>query len=391
MIANKQPNVVLISLDGVRADVAYSGKFPTLNQLCERGVVFKRVVSSSPLTPVSHASVFTGLFPPRHGVRHLFLEQIVDDVKTLPEILKEHGYATHAIVSCPGLNHWYGFNRGFDSYDDRVPPGADGKDALHTVDVQARGRSAKKAGEVAEKAAALLNELPPERFFLFLHFFDAHWPYEPPPPFATLCNGNLYEGEIAYIDQMLGQFLEDISRRGLWDNLLLIVMADHGEDLNGLYSNDHGGEKLGHPEEDGHGCLLYDATQLVPLIIHFPWQCGYQGQVESQVRLVDIAPTVLDWLQIDDGSDFDGVSLMPHVLGKGKDLVGYCETHYPRENPQTLAKHPDLHDLKAVRLRKAEAEFKVIWHLESDWVEIYDLQQDPLERVNLVKRSPADG
>lgn len=384
MNSTKKPHVILVSLDGVRVDVAYSGKFPTLNKLRQKGVTFKNVVAPAPLTPISHASIFTGLFPPRHGIRHLFLEQLVDDAQTLPQLLKAHGYNSHAIVSCPGLHHWYGFNRGFDSYDDQLPLGPDGKDALHTVDVQARGRAAKRASEVTEKGIKLLDELSKAPTFLFLHYFDAHWPYEPPEPFGSSFKDNPYEGEVAYMDQMLGQFLDEVNRRDLWGDLILIVMADHGEDLEGLYANDHGSEVLGHPEEEGHGCLLYDATQMVPLLVIAPERYEYSGEVEEQVRLVDIVPTVLDLLAIETEVKFDGVSLTPHLAGKGENLVGYCETHYPRETSQVLEKYPHLHNLKAVRIRHPDGEFKIIWHLESDGVEVYDLKRDPNEQTNLM-------
>jgi arylsulfatase A-like enzyme len=378
------PNIILVSLDGVRADVAYSGKFKTLEKLRRRGVTFKRVVSSAPLTPVSHASVFSGLFPPRHGVRHLFLEKLAEDVKTFPVLLKENGYKTHAVVSCPGLHHWYGMDRGFDTYDDKVPPGSDGKDALFTVDVKVRGRAAKLADEVLEKGLMLLDQVVGQRFFIFLHFFDAHWPYEPPAPFDTQYKHNPYEGEIGYAEQKLGQFLAELEHRGLHENTILIVIADHGEDMNGLYQNDHGGKENGHPEEEGHGCLLYDATQMVPMIFTFPQRFGYTGTIEQQVRLVDIAPSILEILNIQTNTKFDGISLLPHLAGKGNDLLGYCETHYPRENAQILEKYPYLHDLKALRIRNGDTEHKIIWHLESDVVEVYDLKNDPNERINLM-------
>jgi arylsulfatase len=377
-----RPNVLLISLDCVRLDVAYSDKLPTLTKVRERGATFERVVSAAPLTPVSHASVLTGRFPPGHGIRHLFLEQLVDDVPTLAELLRARGYSTHAVVSSPGLHRWYGVARGFDSYDDQLPLGPDGRDALHTVDVQVRGRAAKRAVEVVDRSRALLDGMPDAPFFLFIHFFDAHWPYEPPAPFDRLPAANPYEGEVAYVDWMLGDFLDDLERRGLMDDLLLVVMADHGEDLGGWYPNDHGGERLGHPEEDGHGCLLYDVTQLVPLIFVMPSLAA--RRIGQQVRLVDIMPTILDVLGIEGPPILDGVSLVPHLRGEGRDLVGYCETHYPRESPQLLAKHPHLQNLKAVRIRRDDAEFKVIWQIGGDPVAVYDLRADPHERSNLL-------
>src|SRR4051794_6810365 len=109
-----QPNVLFISLDTVRADVAYPGKMPNIERLRRHGTAFSQAVSSCPLTPVSHATVFTGLQPPGHGIRHLLRERMRTDVPTLAERLKDAGYATGAVVSCPGLNRWYGIDRGFE-------------------------------------------------------------------------------------------------------------------------------------------------------------------------------------------------------------------------------------------------------------------------------------
>src|SRR3972149_11585154 len=119
-------NLILISLDTVRADVAYSGKFKTINKLRKEGVTFLNTISSSPFTPASHATVFTGFQPYNHGIRHLFKEKLSPKIKTLAQVLREKGYETGAIVSCPGLNKWYGFSRGFDHYDDEIPKLADG-------------------------------------------------------------------------------------------------------------------------------------------------------------------------------------------------------------------------------------------------------------------------
>ena len=123
-------NLILISLDTVRADVAYSQKFPAINYLRQRGVTFLNTISSSPLTPVSHSTVLTGLQPYNHGVRHLFKEKIKPGIKTLAQVMRVNGYVTGAVVSCPGMNKWYRLSRGFNSYDDEMPKMADGSDPL---------------------------------------------------------------------------------------------------------------------------------------------------------------------------------------------------------------------------------------------------------------------
>ena len=240
----KKKNLFFVSLDTVRADVAYSGKFEAIEKLRNVGVTFLNTISSSPLTPVSHATVFTGLQPFNHGVRHLFKEQINKDVPVLAEILKSEGYKTGAIVSCPGMNRWYGFSRGFDHYDDEIPLLADGSDPLQTVDVKKRGTALKRAEVVIDRAIQWISKNKDgQPFFVFLHFFDAHWPYEAPKKFA---GDNIYEEEVAYSAHHFGLFIKKMEEMNLLSNTTVVCFSDHGEDLDGMYPNDKGGEKLGH-------------------------------------------------------------------------------------------------------------------------------------------------
>jgi len=177
-------NLILVSLDTVRADVAYSGNYSGIEYLRNEGVTFLNVVSSSPLTPVSHATVLTGLQPFNHGIRHLFKEKLSKNVQTIAEKLHSAGYKTGAVVSCPGMNRWYGFNLGFQHYDDEIPRFADGTDPLQCVDVKKRGTAAKRAELVVKNASRWVDENKNAPFFIFLHFFDAHWPYEAPVKFG---------------------------------------------------------------------------------------------------------------------------------------------------------------------------------------------------------------
>lgn len=372
-------NLILISLDTVRADVAYSGKFKGIKNLQKSGVSFLNTISSSPLTPVSHATVFTGLQPYHHGIRHLFKEQLKKNIPTIAQILKKEGYATGAVVSCPGMNSWYKFSKGFDHYDDEIPLLADGSDPLQTVDVKKRGTALKRAEVVIERAQKWLEKNEDKPFFLFIHFFDAHWPYNAPKRFG---GNNSYEQEVAYSDHYLDIFLEQVKKKNLLKNSTIICFSDHGEDLDGMYKNDKGGKKLGHPEELGHGCLLYDQTQKVILIIS-DGQFPKGKKISDQVRLVDIAPTALDLLDIGYPDDkFDGISLVPLVKKKKKmNLLGYSETFYPEEQTQaTGGKFSYAKNKKSFRINN---EHKVIIHLGSDFIESYDLKKDPDELNNI--------
>ena len=173
---------------------------------------------------------------------------------------------------------------------------------------------------------------------------------------------------------------------GRLENSTSVCFSDHGEDLDGMYPNDKGGEKLGHPEELGHGCLLYDQTQKVVRVVK---DSSFQGgkNLEEQVRLVDVLPTTLDLLGIKrENLRLDGVSLVPFVLGEVEhlDLPAYSETFYPEEQTAaTGGKFSRVRNKKSLRSKNSD---KVIMHLESDDVEVYDLQKDPNELKNLFVR-----
>lgn len=370
------PNILLISLDTVRADVAYSGLMPGIERLRRRGVTFRQAISSCPLTPVSHATVFTGLQPPNHGIRHLFREQLRADVPTLAGLLRDRGYQTGAVVSCPGMNRWYGMDRGFDHYDDEIPLLPDGRDPLTVGDVKLRGLALKRAPLVVDRATAWLSARDDRPFFLFAHFFDAHWPYEPP---EDLCPGaaNAYEGEVAYSDHYAGLLLDRVAALGHdLDSTIVVCFSDHGEDLGGWYPNDHAGER-GHPYEEGHGCLLFDATQHVPLIVGAP---GVPAGVEvsSQVRLVDLAPTILDLAGLP-APAMDGHSLAEFFVdGTGASRPAYAETFFPEEK-RAASGYSQIRALGAVRTSTTACRQKVIWEQDGPGVTVYDLASDPTE------------
>lgn len=370
-------HVVLISLDTVRADVAYSGRFPSIERLRRQGATFAHTVSSSPITPVSHASVLTGLQPPRHGLRHLLREQLSSDARTLAQVFSEAGYTTGAIVSCPGLNAWYGFDRGFTHYDDSIPPLSDGRDPLAVIDVELRGTALKRAPLVVERALDWVRGAGSGPLFLFVHFFDAHWPYEAPerPPIQL---ANPYEEEVWYMDHYLGKLLDGLIELGMTpQNTTFVLFSDHGEDLAGWYDNDHAGDQ-GHAEEKGHGCLLFDTTQKVALVICAAGVADPGSVLADQVRLIDVMPTIQAIARCNGSrAAVDGRSLLPLLQGDRLPLTAaYCEAFYREELASVNPAWSHLLPLKAIRTPCA----KVIWEIGSDRVESYDLRSDPNER-----------
>lgn len=366
-------NLLLISLDTVRADVAYSWRFKEFEDIRKDSVSFLNTISSSPLTPVSHATVFTWLQPYNHGVRHLFKEQLNLTIPTLAEIFKNKWYSTGAIVSCPGMNKRYGFNKWFDHYDDEIPRLADGSDPLQTIDVEKRGTALKRANIVSERAITRLDNNYQEPFFLFLHFFDAHRPYEAPEKFWW---ENYYEEEIAFSLHYLAKVIDRLKDLWIYEDTIIICFSDHGEDLNWLYPNDKGWEKLWHPEEKWHGCLLYDQTQKVLLTIKDEKILKWKN-IENQVRLVDLMPTVLDLFGLETKIKLDWVSLLEIVNAKNNlDLVWYSETYYPEEQKW-------FHWISNKKSIRVNNEIKTIFNLDSDNIEIYDLSKDPNESKNI--------
>ena len=380
-------NIILVSYDSTRSDVAYSGKFPGIEALRRNGITFRNCVASAPVTPISHSTIMTGLQPFHHGVRHLFKEKLDRSCDTIATILGDRGYDTSGVISCPGLNAWYEIGRGYKKWDDEIPKLPDGTDPLLTVDVKLRGSALKRANLVVERSLAQLADVPDGTPYLhFIHFFDAHWPYGPPSRPFNVDVANNYEAEVAFLDHYFKQWFDELLKEGMLDDTLIVMFGDHGEDLEGWYKNDKGGEALGHPEEMGHGCLLYDQTVMVPMII---WHKDLAPrEVTTQVGLVDILPTVLDLLAIEPAGPVDGYSLADIVRGNnaGQEQIYYSETHYPREQVEaTGGEFHWTHDKKSIRIGNR---YKVIVHVGGDLIEVFDLEADPHETINLIKGMP---
>ncbi len=264
-------NVVLVTIDTLRADHvgaygASPGSTPTLDALSSEGLRFESAISPVPLTRPAHASLLTGLYPPEHGIRDNLPARLDSSIPTLATRLKAAGYHTAAFVGSFLLGRGSGFEAGFDVFGDGSVGGAGDR----------IGSNAERRAE--EVAAEALEYLSTARapFFLWVHFYDPHAPYDPPGAFS----GKGYAGEIAYTDSQVGRLVGALRTRGLLDSTLVVVTADHGEGLG-----DHG--------EDEHGVLVYEETLLVPLIVRGPGIAA--GSVEREpVSLVDVAPFLLE-------------------------------------------------------------------------------------------------
>jgi arylsulfatase A-like enzyme/Tfp pilus assembly protein PilF len=320
------PSIVLITLDTTRADRmgflgSERGLTPNLDALARQSAIFTHAYSQVPLTSASHATILTGTYPQFHQVLD-FPMPLSKTVPYAPEILRAHGYKTAAFIGSLALDPTAGapgFDRAFDIYDAGFQSkGIQNKSRYETVE--------RRGGEVVARASAWLDKHPKGPYFLWVHLYDAHDPYDPPEPYKSRYAAEPYDGEIAYADSAVGKLLRQLKVRGIYDGSVIAVMADHGESLGA-----HG--------EDTHGIFLYDETIHVPLLIKLPRGSG--KRIENRVELVDVLPTLLQAVGVEIPQEVQGESLLelmtPAKAGAAKadgadawhDRAAYAESDYP--------------------------------------------------------------
>jgi len=420
----RRPNILLIIMDAARADhlSCYGYPLPTtphLVRLAEEGIRYTNTISTGGWTVPTHASLFTGTFPCFHGAwdGHPILNE---DIPTLPEILRGYGYQTVGFTNIGWLNDKTGLIRGFDtfvpvyrSYEGRSIPTM-ARLALAKMAWLLNGRMLGGATATNRYVKNWLARREPERpFFMFINYSEAHAPYQPPRSFARRfleplglgyaearqvnqdplkhITGTasmdkkdfdvlraLYDAEIAYLDTRLGELFNYLRQRDLLEQTLVIVSADHGENLG-----DHGFMS--------HKWCLYDTLVRVPLIIRYP-PCFPPGMtVNDQVQLVDILPTLMDVLNVRESetrSQLQGFSLLPHQVAHRPRTFAVSE-RYGRSWKHTFRRFPDFdytrfeRDLKAIRTMQ----FKYIWSSNGK-CELYNIATDPAESKNLADALP---
>lgn len=324
--ADKRPNIILVTLDTTRADRmgflgSKRGLTPNLDAVAKQGVVFTRAYSHVPITTASHATILTGTYPQFNRAND-FGVPLSSSLPYLPELLRSQGYHTGAFVGSLILDPLDGtapgFERGFEVYDAGFHVRRHGTDRYKSVE--------RRASDVVNHALAWLSQIPKGPFFLWVHLYDAHDPYDPPPPFKIRFASQPYDGEIAYADSEVGKLLDELRKHDLYDGTLIAVMADHGESLGA-----HG--------ENTHGIFLYDETLHVPLLFKLPAGRDAGRRIETRARLVDVAPTILQEAGMSIPKEMQGESLStlikPPVKGSGSgaqppdDRSAYAENDYP--------------------------------------------------------------
>jgi len=361
--ATAQPNVILITLDTTRADRmgflgSKRGLTPHLDALAREGTVFTRAYSQAPLTTVSHATLLTGTYPPFHAVED-FSVPLPDDVPDLAVELKQRGYRTAAFVGALILDPVNGmapnFNRGFDVYDAGYRLRRDRADDRY----QSLER---RAEDVVARAQKWLEANSSQPFFLWVHVFDPHEPYEAPAPWGQR-HKDPYDCEIAYTDSVMGKLFDFLRQRNLMAGTTIVVASDHGEAFG-----EHG--------EFTHGVFLYDTTIHVPLVIKFHDGHWKGVRYTGQVSLVDVAPTVLAAANAPVPQEMQGRNLIPLLQRPPADLPSYAETQYPRRAFGWSA----LHTLRSGGQL----------YVQAPRPELYDVTADPETKQDLAEARKAD-
>ncbi len=369
-----RPNVVIVSVDTLRADhvgcYGYERETtPNMDRVAEEGTLFEVVASASPWTLPSHVSMMTSLYPASHQCFLVGGAKLQKRITTFAEAVKNEGYTTHAITTILYLTSIYGFEQGFDA-------------------LQALG-SKTVAERVTDRAIRWLEAHKEEPFHLFVHYYDPHADYVPPEPYRSRFDPDytgpidgrsanffdhqdrltqadldhliaLYDGEIAYVDDQLGRLFEAMKRLGLWENTVLVLTSDHGEEFK-----EHG--------YFGHGFTLYDEQLLVPLIVKWAGSASRGLRVKQPVQLIDLVPTLIDFLGMENGKgpgDFEGISLLPTLREGGRKKIPYRDAF-----SQTQLGTEELYANRADGT-------KMIYDATSDLWELYNLREDPGETEN---------
>ncbi len=367
--AGAPASLVLITLDTTRPDHlgAYGFEQPTspnLDRLVAESIRFDRAYAHVPLTLPSHTSMMTGTTTLYHGARDNGRFVVHEDLTTLAELARDAGYRTAAFVSAFVLDSRFGLDQGFELYDDDYSADWSEEDVREAQFYNTMVTD-RRADQTTDRALAWLDGLEAEeRFFLWVHYYDPHQRYRPPPPYDTMFPASPYDGEIAFMDSQVGRLLTSLRESGLWDETLIVATSDHGESLGA-----HG--------EPTHGVLTYDATLRVVLAIKPPAAAGMAPAVDERtVSHRDLLPTLTGMMGWETPPQVQGRVLLPAAAAETeREHPIYFECQLPRFSN-------GWDPLFGVRTR----DWKYIHAPER---ELYHIREDPEERFNLAAREPA--
>jgi arylsulfatase A-like enzyme len=401
--APPRPNILLVSIDSLRADHVHAYGYgpetsPAIDRLAREGVLFRTAVSPTSWTLPAHLSLFTGLTPQQHGVV-ADDQRLRDDAPLLSEVLWRKGYTTVGFVSAPYLDSAYGFDRGFEHYDDYTI-------AKRSFADSQRGPTSPALLRLFEDWFAAWKAGGRQRpFFAFVHMWDVHYDYTPPRPFDTWFDPDytgavtgedfetnpaihpgmaardlahvvaLYDGEIRYTDLHLGLILDRLRAAGVLDDTIVVVTADHGDEFF-----EHG--------RKGHKQALYDESVRVPLVMRFPARIPAGRIVDAQVRLIDVATTIIALAGLPAQPGFGSAG--PPEAYAAQDLTRWIDGAPSEVLPALPAFGHLIGDAPVPVASLRTARQKLIVELDgARHEELFDLARDPGEHTDLAQRTPA--
>jgi arylsulfatase A-like enzyme/thioredoxin-like negative regulator of GroEL len=353
----RRPNVLLVTIDTIRADHvgAYGGAqgaTPAIDAFARDAVLFEQAIAAAPLTLPSHVAILSGILPFRSGVRVNGTDHVGPNVPLVAEAFAEKGYRTGAFVSALVVKAGSGLARGFARYDDSFESNRGKDERVFAVERPGEETTVKALEWIAQQRAAGAP------FFAWVHLYDPHAPYAPPPSFAARFPSSPYDGEIAYADSCFARLLAGVDAA----NTAVLLAGDHGESLG-----EHG--------EEGHGVFVYDATVRVPLLLRLPGRRLAGTRIRTQVRLADVAPTLRGLAGLaaaeSDGEDLAPL-LTPSPGAAAADRPAFSEADYATF---VLGWSP----MRALRAGGRK-------YIEAPRRELYDLRADPGERENAYAR-----
>jgi arylsulfatase A-like enzyme/tetratricopeptide (TPR) repeat protein len=353
-------NLMVITLDTTRADRigAYGyhpAKTPNIDGLAANGILFENCYAPVPVTLPSHCSLFTGRYPLGHQVRDNGTFLLEKDEITLAEKMKEQGFQTYALIASYVLLARFGLNQGFDLYDDSLE-----------VNVLIKNYSSEiKADQVYAKFSQWFKKMNPrEKFFTWIHFYDAHSPHDPPEEYKKKWGNNpsaLYDAELAFVDTYMGKIIDDLKTANILERTLVVIVGDHGE-------------AFGEHQEYGHSIFCYEQNLKVPLVFFNPriFTGKLKGlRVKNRVNLIDIMPTILELYGQEISGEVQGQSFVHLLTGapEKKERTFYIESMHGKEEMGWAPLTGIIHE-----------QYKYISLPEP---ELYDLTTDGNEKDNL--------
>lgn len=417
----RRANVLLITIDTLRADrlqcYGYAkGQTPNIDRLASEGALFKNAFCDVTWTVPSLASTMTGTYATVHGLKSTY-QRLEDRNRTLAEVLKEHGYATAAVVGSFPASSSFGFGQGFDFYDEEfntpIVRGGDAEGARVPMEFhedieeqrdfqyrKAQGDAYRPDSEVTDHALAWLRSHHGKPFFLWAHYFGPHEKSDQAFSFFEQVNRSnaAYDGDVTASDVAVGRLIDGLRSMGLLDRTIVVLHADHGQSLN-----EH--------HYFGHGRYLYDEVLRIPLVVRYPKEVPPGTRLDAMARNIDVLPTVLAALGMHDREDFQGRNLLPLMQpgGHSHDAETYCETYLSAT--EGFADQVPLNgSFKPVGFRRLGVRTPEWMFIKNEpWPlldvsqpppldeslrtkltseELYDLRADPREAANVITREP---